>query len=108
MNISGSVLVKGANKQINLSFKLQTYAVTFTESNIPSEISWTLVFNGNSYTLTNTSYTFHVTNGSYKYTISTTDKIYKPSSFSGLVKVNGIIHSNIQRNRITSRNNMVC
>ena len=40
MNISGSVLVKGSAKQIDLSFKLQTYKVTFTESNLPSGSAW--------------------------------------------------------------------
>ena len=90
MNISGSVLVKGSSKQVNLSFNLQTYKVTFTESGLPEESAWTLLFNGNSYTLTNTSYTFHVTNGTYSYSISTTDKIYEPNPSSGLLKVNGI------------------
>ena len=85
MNISGSVLVKGSAKQIDLSFKLQTYKVTFKETGLPAGTTWILAFNNIQYTLTNTSYTFHLTNGSYSYHATSTDYM----NISGSVSVKG-------------------
>ena len=84
-NLSGSVSVQGSAKQIDLSFKLQTYTVTFTESGLPPDSSWTLTFNNMEYTLTNTSYSFHEINGTYFYHATSTDY----ENLSGSVSVKG-------------------
>ncbi|WP_161939681.1 thermopsin [Picrophilus oshimae] len=84
-NISGTFTVSGSSKSISLTFTLQTYNITFTETGLPSGTSWTLDFNGNTHSLTNTSYTFKLTNGTYSY--SATSKDYK--NISGSVTVNG-------------------
>ena len=72
-----------------ITFNNFPYTVTIKETGLPSGSTWAILFNGNSYTLTNASYTFHVVNGSYLYSISTTDKIYEPNPSSGSLKVNG-------------------
>ena len=86
----GSFQVNGiiSNNDISVSFSKVLFTVTFTESNLPAETSWTLVFNGNSYTLTNTSYTFHVTNGSYSYHATSTyyENLYGSLSVKGSAK----------------------
>jgi len=84
-NLSGSVPVNGESQYVNLSFVLQTYSVTFKESGLPTETSWTLVFDGRSYTLTNTSYVFYEPNGTYSYSAESHD--YK--NLSGTVEVSG-------------------
>ncbi len=91
MNISGSVLVKGSNKQVNLLFSLQMYALTFNESGLPQGSTWYVnLSNGmKSGAVSGSYYSFTITNGSYSYSISTTDKIYEPNPSSGLLKVNG-------------------
>ena len=99
----GSFQVNGiiSNNDISVSFSKVLYSVTFTESNLPAGSRWTLLFNGNIYTITNTSYTFHVTNGSYTYNISTTDKIYHADG--GSFKVNGSpVSENITFSKVLS------
>lgn len=68
---SGSTTINGANTSVSLVFTAITWNVTFSEDSLGAGTTWTLVFNGNSYTLTNTSYTFHdLTNGTYAYSSS--------------------------------------
>ncbi|EQB68320.1 MAG: hypothetical protein AMDU5_GPLC00014G0127 [Thermoplasmatales archaeon Gpl] len=94
MNISGSVSVKGTDQQINLSFKLQTYTVTFKDSNLPKGSTWYVnLSNGmKSGAITGPSYSFSLSNGSYIYTISPANKIYHADG--GSFQVNGIISNN--------------
>ena len=83
---SGSFEVVGSSPpSIDVAFKEVTYPVTFTESGLPSGTSWTLVFDGHTYILTNTSYVFYEPNGTYSY--SATSKDYK--NLSGSVTING-------------------
>ena len=82
---SGSVTVNGKSVSVSVTFTQVTYTVTFTEKGLPTGTSWTPDFNGNTYSLTNTSYTFKLTNGTYSY--FATSKDYK--NLSGSVTVNG-------------------
>ena len=83
---SGSVTISGSSQTIDQVFSLVTYSVTFQESGLALGTSWTLVFNGNSYTLTNSSYTFHdLENGTYSYSSSVPGR----TGSSGSVVVDG-------------------
>jgi len=74
----------------------QKYVVVFTESGLPSGITWYVnltSFNRtsmNSGQITGSSYSFDLTNGTYSYTIQTANKIYEPSVSSGSFTVNGV------------------
>lgn len=68
-----SVTVNGAAQTVNITFTPtapQTYSVTVSESGLPSGTSWIFVFNGTSYTQTNTSYDFFEPNGTYSLSVS--------------------------------------
>ena len=83
---SGSVTISGSDQSVTQTFTLVTYNITFQESGLALGTSWTLTFNGNSYTLTNTSYTFHnLNNGTYSYSSSVPGR----SGSSGSVVVDG-------------------
>ena len=83
---SGSVTISGSDQSVTQTFTLVTYNVTFQMSGLALGTSWTLTFNGNSYTLTNTSYTFHnLNNGTYSYSSSVPGR----SGSSGSVVVDG-------------------
>jgi hypothetical protein len=79
-----------------LSDPIRFYAlhlVTFTESRLPSYTQWYLnltigstLESFNSFTST---ISFLQPNGTYTYQISTVDKMYKPSPFTGSLKVSG-------------------
>jgi len=88
---SGSFTVKGSNLNIQVSFHLVTYEITFTESGLPSGY-WYINITGQpsfgSILSSQTSYSVSLPNGSYSFTVSTGNKEYKPS-YSGSFKVNG-------------------
>lgn len=83
---SGSFTVNGKPVLEPIEFSKLTYSVTFAELGLPSGTSWILVFNQNTYILTNTSYTFQEPNGTYSYSAGSHD--YK--NLSGTVTVNGV------------------
>ena len=81
---SGSFIVDGSPLSESVIFTEVTYPVTFKETGLPSGTSWTLIFDGHRYTLTNTSYIFFEPNGTYSY--SATSANYK--NLTGFVTVN--------------------
>ena len=87
----GSLIVNGANLEISIKFNLVTYAITFTESGLPSGY-WYVNITGQPSSgpipSSQTSYSVSLPNGSYSYTISTGNKEYKPS-YTGSFTVNG-------------------
>ncbi|MHB1621855.1 MAG: InlB B-repeat-containing protein [Cuniculiplasma sp.] len=85
---SGSVPVNGGAKSVSVAFSLVKYAVTFTETGLPSGTTWYVnLSNGQSFSGTGTSYSFSLINGTYSYSIASSNKLWS-SSGSGFT-VNG-------------------
>jgi len=84
-----SFTVNGHNMTISVDFTNKIYNVTFTESGLPSGITWyvNLTDGTHSGAITGTSYTFSIANGNYSYSIASSDKIYSPSSSQGAFMV---------------------
>lgn len=85
----GSFTVNGASVSEPVAFS-KVYTVTFTETGLPSGITWYVnLSNGQRYTSTASTISFTESNGTYSYIVSTTDKIFSPSPSSGSFTVNG-------------------
>jgi hypothetical protein len=83
---SDSVTVNGASTSAPaITFSLVTYAVTFTETGLPSGTSWTVDLAGSNMTSTGTTITFAEINGTYAYSVTNT----YGGTASGSVTVNG-------------------
>jgi hypothetical protein len=81
--------VNGSSVSKSVSF-LELYAVTFTETGLPSGTTWYVnLSNGQSFTSSTNNITFTKTNGTYSYKIATLDKTYEPLQSSGSFTVNG-------------------
>ena len=80
-----SLTVNGTDMEMSITFHLVTYAITFTESGLPSGTSWSVTLNGVTETSTNSTITFHEPYGTYSYSISLPSG-YKTSSSSGTIK----------------------
>ena len=88
---SGSVTVNGANQTVSITFTpsaASTYAVTFSESGLPSGTSWSVTLNGAMKSGTG-NIVFTEPNGTYGYAIGTVTG-YTASSSSGNVSVIGL------------------
>ncbi len=69
---------------------IQLYTVAFTESGLPSGVTWYVnLSNGQSFLSTNSTITFKEPNGSYSYTVATANKNYAESISSGTFTLNG-------------------
>ena len=91
---SGSVSVNGGPKSVSVTFSLVKYAVTFTETGLPSGTEWFVnLSNGQSLSSTTSTISFTEINGTYTYKVVTPNKIYEPSPSSGSVSVNGVTKS---------------
>ena len=92
---NGSVLVSGAGQTVPVPFRLVTYAVTFSESGLPTghrAKSWSVTLGDAANSTKGTSMTFYVGNGTYTYLI-TGPSGYRVSSVltpQGQVRVNGL------------------
>ena len=80
-----SVVVNGAPASASDTFALVTYAVTFTETGLPTHTSWSVLINSATQSTTGTSMVFEEANATYGYTVSTA----VGGSFSGTTTVNG-------------------
>ena len=88
---SGSVTVNGASQTVAITFKppaSATYAVTFSESGLPSGTSWSVMLNSQTMSSTTNTITFSEPNGTYAYTVGSVSG-YAASPSSGSVTVNG-------------------
>ncbi len=86
---SGVIDVNGANVNETIAFTLVTFTVTFTESGLPAGIPWYVNITGqSSISSTGNSIKLNLSNGSYYYTVSSGNKIYKPS-YQGSFTVRG-------------------
>lgn len=79
----------------NIQFSVpppSSYAVTFTESGVPSGVTWGVTLAGSSKSSTSSSITFSKTDGSYSFTAQdaySSSYLYAPAPSSGTVTVNG-------------------
>lgn len=85
---SGSLNLSGTSNVVTISFTPITYGVTFHESGLANNTSWSVTLNGNTKTTTGTSLSFNVANGTYKYTIGSVSG-YTAAMASGSVSVKG-------------------
>jgi len=87
---TGFVDVKGANVVVDLPFSAAGtfYAVTFTETGLPTGSSWSAAVQGFGQTSTTASVAFNLPNGVYNWT-TTTIAGYTTATWSGSVTVNG-------------------
>jgi hypothetical protein len=85
---SGTFTVNGGNVNIAITFSPVTYTVTFIQNGLPSGTSWSIIFNGITFSSTNSTITFNETNGSYSYIISGISG-YRANTYSGTINVNG-------------------
>ena len=88
---SGSVTVNGASQTVAITFKPSasaTYAVTFSESGLPSGTTWSVTLNSQTMSSTTSTITFSEPNGTYAYTVGAVSG-YTASPSSGSVTVNG-------------------
>ncbi len=88
MPSNGSVTVNYTNIAVEISFMQVKYAVTFTESGLPSGTVWYInLSNGESFLASTPTITFNEPNGTYSYTITAANKTYIASP--GYFTVNG-------------------
>lgn len=86
--VSGSKVVNGADVSVSVVFTQVTYAVTFTESNLPASTSWAVTIDATTHSSTSTHVVFNEPNGTYTYTIPIVSG-YVPGAESGTITVNG-------------------
>ena len=92
---AGSFTVNGSTLSESITFSEVLYSVQFTESGLPSGVSWYVNItesNGTKYlsgAISGSSYILSLTNGSYTYTIASANKIYAPNLTAGSFTVNG-------------------
>ena len=87
---TGSLTVNGGPQSESVTFSVFTYAVTFTESGLPTGTSWSVTFAGTSQTSTATSITFQEPNGTYAWAIANVPGWHISSgAYSGSSTVNG-------------------
>ncbi len=85
----GNVNVNAGPAGESITFNLQTYPVTFTETGLPTGTDWSVTINGVNQHSTTTTVQFSEVNGSYPFTIQSSDSKYRPSPASATVNVNG-------------------
>ncbi|MGC9175088.1 MAG: hypothetical protein ACP5GO_04475 [Thermoprotei archaeon] len=86
---SGTFSVNGANVTDEITFtRVETYAVTFTETGLPLGTSWSVTMDGLTQTSDSDSLTLTVPAGTYSYSVSTSSG-YVPSTSSGTLSVTG-------------------
>jgi YVTN family beta-propeller protein len=86
--LSGSVLVDGYPVHVAITFTEVVYAVTFTETGLPSGALWTVDLNGSAAQSANPNVIFTLPNGSYSYSIPTVSG-YTSTPGSGWANVTG-------------------
>ncbi len=85
---SGSFVVKGTRVYVSVSFAVSQYAVTFTESGLPSATMWWInLTNGQSFHSTTTTIAFGEPDGTFVYSAATQDKSLNASG--GTFSVSG-------------------
>ena len=92
---SGAIVVAGSAGGIALAYSQVTYAVSFSESNLPSGLAWSVSVNSATNSLTTDGLTDGLgfapePNGTYAYSITDVSGWHQSSvAYSGVVTVNG-------------------
>lgn len=86
LNRTGSLIVNGSGLNINVTFELLTYQVTFNRSG-PSDMKWQVVIDGDNITTNSSRIAFREVYGEYNFTVSVFNQDYFPSPESGTVYV---------------------
>ncbi|MCI4338056.1 MAG: DUF3494 domain-containing protein, partial [Thermoplasmata archaeon] len=85
---TGDVTLAGATILVPTTSSQTTYPVTFTETGLPAQTSWSVTFAGVLSSSTSTTNVFEVPSGSYTYTAGTV-AAYTASPATGSLPVNG-------------------
>lgn len=85
---AGNVTVNGSDASVSIQFVRVTYAVTFTETGLPSGTNWSITLNDSTRTSTTGTLNFSEPNGSFPYSVGTVGG-FRASPATGLVSVNG-------------------
>lgn len=89
---SGTLTVSGAAQSITITFSgttpLPTYAVTFSQTTLPSGAPWAVTIAGTTHTSTGASVVFDLANGSYAFNV-TAPTGFRAAPSNGSVTVNG-------------------
>ncbi|MEM0133762.1 MAG: hypothetical protein QXU18_00830 [Thermoplasmatales archaeon] len=91
---SGAFTVNGTSLTLSLEYKLFTYYVNFTASDLPPGDSWNISLTSQygitNYSLSTTSLvSFKVVNGTYSFKVMSQNKSVAPSPISGTLNVSG-------------------
>jgi hypothetical protein len=86
----GTFVVSGSNSSYLITFYPVLYQVTFDETGLPSHTTWYVNVSGQTGLFSDSSTIIaKLSNGSYSFSVSTSDKEYYPTPFSGSILVNG-------------------
>ncbi|MEM3290734.1 MAG: hypothetical protein QW046_04380, partial [Candidatus Micrarchaeaceae archaeon] len=83
----GSFVVDGDNVFVTVKFSLYYYTVTFVEEGLPSNVPWTVIFNGVTQSGSETL-SFKAVNGSYAFSIVPIQG-YRTEMYNGTITING-------------------
>ncbi len=86
---SGSLTVSGASVALALTWTPVTYAVTFTESGLPSGTPWSVALGGTSSNSSGTSLAFGESNGTYAYVVANVPG-WRADAYRGAITVSGV------------------
>ena len=81
---AGTVTVDGAPATVSITFTVQSYTVSLTESGLPTGSMWYVnLTNGQTFSSASTLIQFDEPDGSYSYSVATGNAAYSPSSSTG-------------------------
>jgi len=86
---TGTLTVNGSEVIQNVTFSTATFAVTFTESGLPSGTNWSVTIGATTYYSTTTTIVINLPDGTYHYTLSTTLAGYTGTGSPRSVHVHG-------------------
>lgn len=83
--------VNGENLSITVHFSILRFNVTFVETGLGKNVTWSLSLSGLNSTgpLTQSTYSYQLPNGTYHYTVARSSNIYTTLNFSGEFTVSG-------------------
>ncbi len=87
-NYSGNVTVAGSDVTVVVPWVRLTYNVSFVESGLPSETSWSVTLNGTASSTTSSTILFAVANGTYPWSVGSVAG-YTANVTAGTVVVEG-------------------
>lgn len=91
-SVNGTFTVSGSNVQVYVNMSIQLYRIMFTETGLPKDTPWNLVFNGTMHTGNSTNYStivVYAANGAYSYRSENTSSYYSSTWSTETLTVNG-------------------